>query len=77
MFKVLDVFKISGKLSVTLEGVCDNIKNGTILTDQKGHLYRVVSVAMTSNNNPHDISKSTTVLIENGDIRKDTELIIA
>lgn len=77
MFKVLDVFKIGDRLSVTLDGICDEIKNGTKLIDEKGILHNVISVAMTSNNNPNDISKSTTILIADCNIKKDAELSIA
>ena len=36
MFKVLDVFKISDMLSVTLDGKCEMLKNGTKLYDKSG-----------------------------------------
>ncbi len=77
MLKVLDVFKIGDRLSVTLEGICDEIRNGTKLIDEKGILHNVLSVAMTSNNNPNDFSKSTTILIAACDIKKGAELNIA
>lgn len=47
MFKVLDVFKIGDMLSVTLDGKCEMLKNGTKLYDKSGRTYEVVSVAMT------------------------------
>ena len=37
MLKVLDVFPIGNMLSVTLEGPCDNIKNGCKLVDSNGN----------------------------------------
>lgn len=77
MLKVLDVFKIGDMLSVTLEGNCENIKNGTSLADEKGILHNVLSVAMTRNNNPQDIAKSTTILIASCDIQKGSRLSIA
>ncbi len=63
MIRVLDVFKIGDVLSVTLEGRCDKIKNGSVLTDDAGNHYNVVSVAMPEHGDPSDFSKSTTVLI--------------
>lgn len=47
MFKVLDVFKIGDMLSVTLDGKCEMLKNGTKLYYKSGRTYEVVSVAMT------------------------------
>ena len=47
MFKVLDVFPIGNMFSVTLEGSCDNLKNGSKLIDDNGNTVVVVSVAMT------------------------------
>ena len=71
MFKVLDVFKIGDMLSVTLDGKCEMLKNGTKLYDE------VVSVAMTRYNDPSDIAKSTTVLLKACDIETGSELFIA
>ena len=44
MLKVLDVFPIGNMLSVTLEGPCDNIKNGCKLVDSNGNAVVVISV---------------------------------
>lgn len=77
MLKVLDIFRIGDKLSVTLEGVSNELRNGTNLIDEEGTLYKVISVAMTRNDNPSDISKSTTILIPDCDIKKGAELRIA
>ena len=63
MLKVLDTFKIGDMLSVTLEGKCEAIKNGSKLVDKKNNIYEVAFVAMTNNNNPYDFLKTTTVLI--------------
>mgnify|MGYP004513104691 CR=1 FL=1 len=63
MFEVMDVLKIGNKLSVTLQGKCEDIKNGSKLKDGKGNIYNVVSVGMTRYNNPTDIEKSTSILI--------------
>lgn len=77
MYKVLDVFRVANMLSVTLEGSCDKLKNGTKLMDENNNIYNVVSVAMTSHDNPSDISKSTTVLITPCDLKKGISLRIA
>lgn len=77
MYRVLDVFPVGKMLSVTLEGACEEISNGTRLTDRDGNIMIVESVAMTRHNNPSDISQSTTVLIEFCNIQKGAELSIA
>jgi len=74
---VLDVFKIGDMLSVTLDGKCEMLKNGTKLYDKSGRTYEVVSVAMTRYNDPSDIAKSTTVLLKACDIETGSELFIA
>lgn len=76
MLKVLDVFPIGDMLSVTLEGSCDNIKNGCKLIDNNGNAVVVVSVAMTRHNNPDDINKSTTVMVNSCKLEKGTVLSI-
>ena len=77
MLKVLDVFPIGNMLSVTLEGPCEKIKNGCKLVDSNGNAVVVVSVAMTRHNNPADISKSTTVMVNSCQLKKGTELSFA
>lgn len=77
MYRVLDVFPVGKMLSVTLEGICEKISNGTKLVDRDGNVIIVQSVAMTRHNNPSDISKNTTVLIEPCNIQKGAELSIA
>ncbi len=46
MLKVLDVFRIGNNLSVTLEGSCAELKNGSVLLGRGGKRYEVISVAM-------------------------------
>lgn len=77
MLKVLDVFPIGNMLSVTLEGSCDSLKNGSKLIDSNGNAIVVVSVAMTRHENPTDINKSTTVMVNSCQLKKGTELSIA
>lgn len=77
MFRVLDVFPIGTMLSITLEGTCDEIANGSKLIDNSGNEIVVKSVAMTRYNNPSDINKSTTILVDMCNIKKGTELSIA
>lgn len=76
IFKIIDTFQIGDNLSVTFEGKCEQIKNGTKLTDNHGNLYMVVSVGTTRHNNPSDISKSTTVLISPSTLKKGDLLYI-
>lgn len=77
MLKVIDVLTIGEMMSVTLEGACDSISNGTRLVDSDGNIIIVQSVAMTRHENPADIKKNTTILINSCDIHKDSELSIA
>ena len=77
MLKVLDVFPIGNMLSVTLEGSCDSLKNGSKLVDNSGNVIVVVSVAMTRHENPTDINKSTTVMVNSCKLKKGAELSIA
>ncbi len=77
MFKVLDVFPIGAMLSITLDGACETIQNGSRLIDKNGNVIVVNSVAMTRNDNPSDIRNSTTILVNKCEIEKGSELSIA
>lgn len=77
MLKVLDIFPIGDMLSVTLEGACAELKNGSFLKDVSGNTFEIVSVATTRHKNPSDINKATTVLIKHADLCAGTELSIA
>lgn len=77
MIIVLDVFRIGNNLSVTLEGNCAELKNGSILIGNGGKRYEVISVAMVKSDEPTDFSKTTTVLMPLCDIKKGLELKIA
>ena len=77
MLKVLDVFPIGKMLSITIEGDCREIHNGSKLIDPKGNIIIVNSVAMTRHTNPEDFNKSTTVLVDSCSIEKGCELSIA
>lgn len=77
MLKVLYVFPIGKMLSVTPEGPCEDIKSAGKLVDSSGNTVVVLSVAMPRHNNPADINKSTTVMINSCTLKKGTELSIA
>lgn len=77
MYKVIDVYKIADMLSVTLDGNCAMLSNGSKLKDDNNNVYNVVSVAITKHNNPSEISKNTTVLITPCNLEKGTNLFIA
>lgn len=77
MVKVLDVFYVGEKLSITVEGNCSEIRNGSKLTDSKGNMYIVDSVGMTRYEDPKDISKVTTLLVTPVLVEKGSELFIA
>lgn len=74
MYNVLDIFKVADMLSVTLEGNCDMLFNGSKLADDNNKIYNVVSVAMAEHKIPSEISKSTTILITPCDLKKGTTL---
>ncbi len=76
MLKVLDIFPVGNMYSVTFEGVCDNLKNGSRLIDNNGNIITVLSVAMTRHEKPSDISTNTTVLVSDPHIQKGSELSI-
>ena len=77
MFKVVDVFNVGNMLSATIEGKCENIKNGVILCDADGNSYTVMSVGMTRYLNPHDIAKSTTILVTPGTLKSGSNLFLS
>ena len=77
MFEVLDTLKIGENLSVTLNGKCAELKNGSKVKDANGNMYNVISVGMTRFNNPTDISTSTTLLITHCNLKKGDKLYIA
>lgn len=77
MLKVLDVFPIGDMLSVTLEGSCEQLKNGCKLVDSSGNIIIVNSVAMTRHINPSDINKNATIMINLCELSKGSELSIA
>lgn len=77
MLKVMDVFQFNSMLSVTLSGTCDEIRNGSKLSDSDGNIYNVVSVGMPRYNEPNDITKSTTLLITPCTLKKGTDLFLA
>ena len=77
MFKIIDVFHVGEKLSITVEGNCSEIKTGSKLTDTKGNTYIVDSVGMTRFEDPKDISNVTTLLVTPVLVEKGSELFIA
>ena len=56
---------------------CNNIKNGSKLTDEHGNIYNVISVGMTRYENPNDITKETTLLVTPCTLRKGNILYVA
>lgn len=74
MFKVVDVFRIGDRMSVTLEGKCESLKNGSRLVDDKGNPVNVISVGTTRHENPSDITRYTTILVAPCEIEKGSTL---
>ncbi len=77
MLKVIDIFPVGGKLSVTLDGVSDRLSNGSKLIDSHGNTIQVISVGMVRFNDPEEIGKTTTVLVDKCDLDIGSELSIA
>lgn len=77
MLRVIDIFQIGNRLSVTLDGVNDNIKNGSTLIDSHGNAIQVVSVGMVRYTDPEEIGKTTTILVDKCDLNIGAELSIA
>lgn len=77
MLKVIDIFPVGNRLSVTLDGTSDRLANGSKLIDSHGNAIRVLSVGMVRYNDPAEIGKTTTVLVEKCDIDVGAELSIA
>lgn len=77
MLKVIDIFPLGNRLSVTLDGVSDSIKNGSRLVDSHGNAIQVISVGMVRYTDPEEIGKTTTILVDKCDLDVGTELSIA
>ena len=77
MLKVIDMLKVGNMLSVTVEGNCVGLKNGSKLIDGSGKIYTVNSIGMASFKDAHDISKFTTLLVTPNTLEKGTDLSIA
>lgn len=77
MFEVIEVFQIGDMLSITLNGSCEKLKNNSKVIDDHDNIYQIISIAMTENNNPSDISKTTTILLPLCDLRKGDTLHIS
>lgn len=76
MLRVTDIFPIGDSLSVTLNGDSDKITNGCKLTDNKGNIISVKSVAMVRYVEPQYIDKNITILIDKCDISVGSTLSI-
>lgn len=77
MLKVIDIFPIGNRLSVTLDGVNDRIENGSKLIDSRGNIVSVISVGMVRYIDADEINKTTTILIEKCNLDIGEELSIA
>ena len=74
MFKIIDVFRIGNKLSVTLEGQCDKLRNGSMLTNQKGITEKIDSIAMVNSRINDYLRNSVIVMMPLCDIHKGDQL---
>lgn len=76
MFEVIEVFQIGDMLSITLNGNCEKLNNNSKVIDAHNNIYQIISIAMRENDNPSDISKTTTVLLPLCNLRKGDTLDI-
>ena len=70
MYKVIDVFRVGNKLSVTFDGSGNGLRNGCELTDHNNLAVKVESVAMPHPTTESSIFDSTTVLLPLCEIKK-------
>ena len=77
MLKVLDIFRVGAMLSVTIEGECEKIANGSKLADDAGNIIIVDSVAMTRPIDPDNINEGTIILVKDCGLKIGSKLSIA
>lgn len=63
LLKVLSKLSFDGKTALTVEGNCNELKNGDTVKDEKGNIFTVVSVGMTHYETPELWSRITQLLI--------------
>lgn len=63
MFRVLDIFHIANYTCVSIEGDMQQLKNGIMLSDEKGNIFQVESVAMSEYHNIEDIHRRGEVVL--------------
>lgn len=76
MLRVIDVFQVGSLYSITLQGECDGVKNGTRLQTKDGRFMTVQSVAMI-NRAGGRLHSEITVLSTANQIPEGTEVEIA
>lgn len=63
MFRVLDIFHTPNCTCVSIEGDMRLLKNGVLLTDEKGNVFQVESVAMSKYHNIEDMHRRSEVVL--------------
>lgn len=61
---ILNKLKIGNNLSISIDGNCENLKNGDIIEDEFKNTFQIISVGMTRFGNTEDLFKSTDLLIK-------------
>lgn len=61
---IRDKMIIGDNTVITISGNGSNIKIGDQLLDPKGVSHKILSIAMVEHEDPKDIIKSTTILVE-------------
>lgn len=76
-YEVINSLILGDNLAVTVGGKCEDIKNGSIIKDESGNSYRVISVGMPHHADPKDIGVKTELLIEGNNSNIGKVLIIS
>ena len=70
--KVLNRLSLNENMMLTVEGNCAGIKNGAVGRDEKGEVFKILSIGMTHYENPEHNSNQTQILIEGANFTGDT-----
>lgn len=62
MFNVVNSIPIGNNLAVTIDGACD-LKSGTLLKDENGTMFTLLSTGMARYINANDIKNYTEILL--------------
>lgn len=67
MFKVIDKLCVGNKYCVSIEGDIKLLQNGLNLTDEKGNIFQIASVAMSKYQNVKEYARYAELVL-NGNV---------